>query len=259
MGTLAHILGQRASRDVEHFGIFLHGMYAMEVLLQELAESHEGTVGDARHIELRHFPSLTTALYPYQEEAHKVLHVVLVGEGSREGILAIHLVHQEHQAVSLLVRNLAIWQGVVGIEDIILQEDTLARFLVCHKTGIEVDDDSLIVVGTIEGMHLPWSDEEDGIVRNGIVSEIDVMHPVTSAEPNDLVKLMRMGHHRSRTIVGKEPWHELEFQLKSRMRIFRNRICSNVFLLHCFILFIFSLRGIRHRSMLVFTTFKFIP
>lgn len=108
MGTLTDILRQGASRDIEQIGIILYRMNPMEVLFKKLAESDKGSVGDTRHIEFLHFHSFATSMYPDKIQAQKILHIVSVSEGTRQRILPVHLIYQQHQPVSLLARYLTI-------------------------------------------------------------------------------------------------------------------------------------------------------
>ena len=83
-------------------------MNPMEVLFKKLAESDKGSVGDTRHIEFLHFLSFATSMYPDKIQAQKILHIVSVSEGTRQRILPVHLIYQQHQPVSLLARYLTI-------------------------------------------------------------------------------------------------------------------------------------------------------
>ena len=83
-------------------------MNPMEVLFKKLAESDKGSVGDTRHIEFLHFLSFATSTYPDKIQAQKILHIVSVSEGTRQRILPVHLIYQQHQPVSLLARYLTI-------------------------------------------------------------------------------------------------------------------------------------------------------
>ena len=78
-----------------------------------------------------------------------------MGEGRLEGELDAHGLDQNVEMVGLSIGDLVVRQGVVGVEDVVFEEDALARLLVGHETGVEADDDALAVARPVEGMDLP--------------------------------------------------------------------------------------------------------
>ncbi len=231
VGALGDIVGERACRDMEHLGILLDGVDLAEVLLQQLAEAHETAVGHTRDGELLDGTTRARALDADQEEADEILHVVLMGEGRLEGDLDAHSLDQNIKVVGLGIGDLVVRQGVVGVEDVVLEEDALARLLVGHETGVEADDDALAVARPVEAMDLAGGDEEERVVIDGVIDEIDLVDAVAAAKPDDLIITMGMGLLQRDGRIEKLR-HEVQFKLQSGLSVGRNGMVFDFFFHH---------------------------
>ena len=231
VGALGDIVGERTGRDMEHLGILLDGVDLAEVLLQQLAEAHETAVGHTGDGELLDGTTRARALDADQEEADEILHVVLVGEGRLERELDAHGLDQNVEMVGLCIGDLVVRQGVVGVEDVVFEEDTLARLLVGHETGVEADDDALAVARPVEGMDLAGSDEEERVVIDGIIDKIDLVDAVAAAKPDDLIIGMGMGLLQTDGGIEKLR-HEVQLKLQAGLSVSRNGIVFDFFFPH---------------------------
>lgn len=197
-----------------------------------MAEAHETAVGHTGDGELLDGTTRARSLDADQEEADEILHVVLVGEGRLEGDLDAHGLDQNVEMVGLSIGDLVVRQGVVGVEDVVFEEDALARLLVGHETGVEADDDALAVARPVEGMDLAGSDEEERVVIDGIIDKIDLVDAVAAAKPDDLIIGMGMGGLLQTDGGIEKLRHEVQLKLQPGWSVCRNGIVFDFFFPH---------------------------
>ena len=211
--TLVDALVQRAHSDVQTVGIFLDGVQTGELLIHEFAELDEELVRGAQVVEVQRGLLGAVAVNLDEEDAEERLEHVDVAE------LAIALgfvLHRADEGAEVGRRRLIyiiIRRGVVGVEDVVLEEEVAGAFFVAHEVGTHLDGDAAVAsfVGSladgVEVVNLAGGEEEDGAGTHLILHKVDGVTAGAFLEPEYLVERMDVGRAVVDFAGGEELGH----------------------------------------------------
>lgn len=211
--TLVDALVQRAHSDMETVGIFLDGVQTGELLIHEFAELDEELVRGAQVVEVQRGLLGAIAVNLDEEDAEERLEHVDVAKLAIALGLVLHGVDEDTEVGGRRLIYIIIRGGVVGVEDVVFEEEVAGALFVAHEVGTHLDGDAAVaslVGGLADGVEvvdLSWREEEDGAGTHLVVHKVDGVTALAFLEPEYLVERMEVGRAVVNFAGGKELGH----------------------------------------------------